>query len=430
MGLHRNRSNRQTPRIQFVQWLRSIVFFLKRIVAKLAKWIWPLLKKMTYVLICYIAVPIANLAFMVVPFLHNLIPPVWAYGIWGSSLVIFAADSIYQWRKKQKQSEQSKPMDIFTRGFSWAGLVFFGSAFIVNYFETAYTWYWAIAVSIAVICPIAWMNMSTFISAQKQYTAEQRKRESWFSVKMTALYWLIDGFYISVFTKSLVWQFITGGLCMVIIYVNLGTVVLSSKKINKFGVIHDLIVGVALTVYLIYIIPDETLRVVVLAIVGALYGGIMTLVGVAWTIKDGQDREQETKRLDNLPFLQLEIPTEDAKPMFEIDLTLCFEEPADFIEKVVCLKNVGNGTATNIVYTWKYAKNNISDGSYLPINAIMKGDSYYIRVNCDMDESAEYETHAYLVLAYNDLLGHDYEQRIGVVFAQYDLVRFENDTPR
>ena len=60
----------------------------------------------------------------------------------------------------------------------------------------------------------------------------------------------------------------------------------------------------------------------------------------------------------------------------------------------------------------------------------MKGDSYYIRVNCDMDESAEYETHACLVLAYNDLLGHDYEQRVGVVFEQYDLVRFENDTPR
>ena len=191
MSSHRNRSNCQTTRIQFVQWLMSVVFFLKRIVAKLAKWIWPLLKKLTHVLICYIAVPIANLAFMVVPFLHNLIPPVWAYSIWGSSLVIFAADSIYQWRKKQKKPEQSKPMDIFTRGFSWAVLVFFGSAFIVNYFDTGYTWYWAIAVSIAVICPIAWMNMSTFISAQKQYTAEQRKKESWFSVKMTAFYWLL-----------------------------------------------------------------------------------------------------------------------------------------------------------------------------------------------------------------------------------------------
>lgn len=430
MSSHRNRSNCQTHRIQIVQWLRSIVFFLKRIVAKLAKWIWPLLKKMTHVIICYIAIPIANLAFMVVPFLHNLIPPVWAYSIWGSSLVIFAADSIYQWRKKQKQPEQSKPMDIFTRGFSWVGLVFFGGAFIANYFDTGYTWNWVLAATIAVTFPIAWKNFSDFVAIQKQLTEKQRKKESWFAMKMTAFYWLIDGFYISIFTESLVWQFITGGLCMVIIYVNLGTVVLSSKKINKFGVIHDLIVGVALTVYLIYIIPDENLQVVVLAIVGALYGGIMTLVGVAWTIKDGQDREQETKRLDNLPFLQLEIPTEDAKPMFEIELPLCLEEPADFIEKVVRLKNVGNGTATNIVYTWKYAKNNISEGGYLPINAIMKGDSYYIRLNCDMDESAEDETHACIVLAYSDLLEHDYEQRISVVFEQYDLVRIENDVPR
>lgn len=429
MSSHRNRSNHQTPRIQFMRCLRSIVFFLKRIATKLVKWTCPFLKKMTHVIICNIVIPIANLAFMIVPFLHNLITPVWAYSVWGISLVVFVADSIYQWQKRRKETEQPKLIDIFTRGFSWGGLVFFGSAFVVNYFDTVYTWYWAIAVSIAVICPIAWMNMSAIISIKKKHTAEQRKKEFWFSAKMTAFYWLIDGFYISIFTNSLAWQFITGGLCMVIIYVNLATVVLSSKKINRFGVIHDLIAGVTLTVYLIYIIPNETLQVVVLTIVGALYGGIMTLLGVAWTIKNGQDREQETKRLENLPFLQLEIPTEDAKPMFEIDLPLCLEEPADFIEKVVRLKNVGNGTATNVVYSWKYDKNNIFDSGYPPINAIMKGDSYYIRVNCDMDESAEHETNACLVLAYSDLLGHDYEQRVGVIFEQYDLVRFENDTP-
>lgn len=401
----------------------------KGVIGRIAKRLLTYVKKIFRVIICNMVVPIANLAFMVVPFLHKLIPHVWAYVIWGVSLVIFVSDSIYQWRKGRKKAEKPKPVEIFSRGMSWVGLIFFGSSFVANYFDTVYTWNWVVAVLIAVTFPIAWINFSDFISAQKQYAEKHRKKEYGFAVKMTAFYWIVDGFYISMFTESLMWQFITGGLCMVIIYVNLGTVVLSSKKINKFGIIHDLIVGVALTVYLIYIIPNETLQVVVLAIVGALYGGVMTLVGVAWTIKDGQDRELETKRLDNLPFLQLEIPTEDAKPMFEIDLPLCLEEPTDYIEKVVRLKNVGNGTATNIVYIWKYAKNNISDVGYPPINAIMKGDSYYIRLNCNMDESAECEAMAYLELSYSDLLGHDYEQRIGVVFEQCDLVRFENDTP-
>ncbi len=429
MSSHRNKSNYQTHRIQIVQRLRSIVFFLKRIVAKLVKWIWPLLKKMTHVLICYIAVPIANLAFMVVPFLHNLIPPVWAYSIWGSSLVIFAADSIYQWRNKKKQSEQSKPMDIFTRGFSWAVLVFFGSAFIVNYFETAYTWYWAIAVSIAVICPIAWINMSAFISIQKQHTAEQRKKESWFSVKMTAFYWLIDGFYISVFTKSLVWQFITGGLCMIIIFVNLATIVISKRKINKIGVMHDFLIGVALTIYLIYVIPDATLQNIVLVIVGALYGGLMTLVGVAWTIVNGQNREEENKHLENLPFLQLEISHDDEEPMFDMELPLS-NEATDTIGKVIKMKNVGNGTAANIVYTWKYEKNNIIASGYPPINAVMKGDSYYILFLCDVDQTVEEGACATLIFAYSDLLGQEYEQRINVIFEQYGITRFENDVPR
>ena len=422
-------SSQKTPKLRLAQWVRYATINAPKIGKKVAIGAWKLFLKAISVIICHIIVPAANCSFMVIPFLHKLLPPVWAYWVWGVSLVIFISDSIHQWRKRRKTAEPPKPMDIFTHGFSWVGLVFFGSAFVANYFVTVYTWNWAIAVSIAVTFPIAWVNMNNVVAFKKQHTEEQRKKASHFSVKIIAFYWLVDGFYISIFTKSLVWQFVTGSLCMVIIYADLATVVLSNKKISKFALIHDLIVGVALTIYLIYIIPDEVLRVVVLSIIGALYGGIMTLVGVAWTIKNGQDREQEVKRLDNLPFLQFEIPTEDAIPMFEIDLPLCCEDATDFVEKVVRLKNVGNGTATNIVYAWKYANNNVFDSDYPPINAIMKGDSYYIRINCNMDESVEAETQAHLVLAYNDLLGHEYEQHIGVFFDQYDLVRFENGAP-
>ena len=139
---------------------------------------------------------------------------------------------------------------------------------------------------------------------------------------------------------------------------------------------------------------------------------------------------EESKMLECLPFLQLEIPHEYVKPMFELELPLCKKDSSDLIAKTVKIKNVGNGTATNIVYTWKYNVNDILECDYPPINAIMKGDFYYIQFYCDIDCSVEDEAQADLILSYSDLLGNEYEQHIGVIFEQCDLVRFENDTPR
>ena len=53
------------------------------------------------------------------------------------------------------------------------------------------------------------------------------------------------------------------------------------------------IIGVGLSVYLIYIIPNKDLQAIVIPIVSAVYGGLITLVGVAWTIKDTNDKRKE-----------------------------------------------------------------------------------------------------------------------------------------
>lgn len=123
-------------------------------------------------------------------------------------------------------------------------------------------------------------------------------------IKYTCFYWLLGAFHLCAIFGVLPWTFIFGGLAMVIIFYNLANAFIrqngEEKSLNKIGLLQDFIVGIILTVYLIYIIPKEGLQTIVTAIVAAVYGGLLTLVGVAWTIR--HDREardiQETARFN------------------------------------------------------------------------------------------------------------------------------------
>lgn len=119
-----------------------------------------------------------------------------------------------------------------------------------------------------------------------------------------------------------------GLLSIVIIFTNLIGVFLSENKLLNKMISFDLILGIGLSVYLIYILPNEQLKTIVTAVVAALYGGILTLVGVAWTIRhsDKERREEEKKK---------------AKPIFTFNMVL--EEIKDIRTKKVCFDVADNG---------------------------------------------------------------------------------------
>ena len=146
-------------------------------------------------------------------------------------------------------------------------------------------------------------------------------------------------------------------------------------------------------------------------------------------IAESQKQFEETKRLECMPFLQMEISHDGVTPEFDLELPLCSEDIEYPISKTVKLKNVGNGTATTITYSWNYKRNDISKSDYPPINAIMKGDAYYILICCDANETLPSETSATLTLQYNDLLGYSYEQKVILHFDTDNLLWCENDIP-
>ena len=146
---------------------------------------------------------------------------------------------------------------------------------------------------------------AVYIKKKNKLTEEQEKAMSLNIAKYTLFYWLCDLFFMSFIIDSTACKYIIGGLIMLIIFYNLSTAIINqTNKIGngfiKFGIIQDFLVGVGISVYLIYIIADTILQGIVVAIVAAIYGGLFTLVGVAWTIRKGDaDRKAELLRIEN-----------------------------------------------------------------------------------------------------------------------------------
>ena len=132
---------------------------------------------------------------------------------------------------------------------------------------------------------------------------EQKKVSVRNCFKSILFYWLIDFFYMACFNDWFVCKFVFGCLIIVFVLFNLANAFVVSKKrtnIQKIGFLQDFLLGIGFTIYLLYIIPYPLLQEVMIPIVSSVYGGLITLVGVAWTIKKTEKdrKEDEMKKAE------------------------------------------------------------------------------------------------------------------------------------
>lgn len=165
-------------------------------------------------------------------------------------------------------------------------------------------WQWLIFALLIPLLPFALGYFAVWIKRKNNLNEEQNKILSLNIARYTLFYWLCDLLYMSFIINSLVCKYIFGGLIMIIIFYNLANVFVSqsstrSNPFVKFGIIQDFVVGVGISVYLIYLISNTVLQEIIIAVTAALYGGLFTLVGVAWTIRKGDtDRTNELLRIE------------------------------------------------------------------------------------------------------------------------------------
>ena len=190
-------------------------------------------------------------------------------------------------------------------------------------------WYnWVLCILLFFIVPatvIFWRKIAVTAHGQSGYN---KPKFIGVSIFQTLFYWLLGAFHLCAIFNVLSWTFIFGVISMVIIFYNLANVFINkvgtSKTLNKLGLLQDFIVGLVITVYLIYIIPKEfkTLQTIITAVVAAVYGGLLTLTGVAWTIR----HSERQKRDDDLA---------KAKPLFTFNIFV--EENPKVNNRKICL---------------------------------------------------------------------------------------------
>lgn len=389
----------------------------------------------TYRIIC----KIASWVVFVVPFLHNLLPRNYAFVLWILSLVVFLLFSVHTFIKNCDK-EIAKPLDVFNNGSSIVLLVVSVSVFAVNYLDSVFDWQWAVAFIWAVVMPISIENCRKYCEIKDHFSKDQINTSKKNSIRFTVFYLLLDLFYVCFILDLLIGQFVVGVIVITVVFLNLAIVFVSKRVINKYALLHDFIFGVGITIYLIYIIPNHILQNVVLALVAALYGGFLSLVGVAWTIREGQRRELETKRLEKIPYLRAEFcdwkVSDDFGRAILPDLLLSINQIKQgeevFLGTRIEITNIGLGMANNLSAFW------ISDINYEEHNIdtlILRGDeSMLLSVIFDARyDASECVCSSALGFKFDDLLGNHYRQQLDIEFEidsrTIRVVRFKMNAP-
>lgn len=195
----------------------------------------------------------------------------------------------------------------------------------------AFSVYWFFFGFVAVFCPIVFLWRSSKI-IEKKGGVKSRAGIAILAETVVCIiqFWLYDLLYMAIFNGWLIWQFVFGVISVIIIFVNLVKTFANEVKVARFMLALELVIGLGLTIYLIYIIPIDSLRTIVTAIVAAVYGGLLTLSGVAWTIHRSDKLKKEEEIQKAKPIFTFEMQCDGNADMTGKKVCLSDEEHADF----------------------------------------------------------------------------------------------------
>ena len=385
---------------------------------------------------------IPYLCVAVIPFLNRFIPSDVVLWFWVPALVISLIIDLLLHRKHSQNPPEKKQweknLDVF-KGSTIIAFVVFLSAIIINYFDTTYNWWLAAAIIFFVAVPLSINGIFDFAKRIKQEKQSSTVDFTKAKIQYVLFYWLADAFYISVCTNWDIGKFVFGGIALLILLYSVASSFLSQKIKYKWMLIHDFVITIALTVYLIYIIPDASMQNVVLVLVSAIYGGFIALVGVAWTIKDGQQREAESKRLEKIPYLQVEIDKwitsergELNVPGIWLNITPSNNENSISSGASIKITNIGLGMANNL-----QCRSDSATGSFkhsLP-TALLRCDtscSENMLFNAARPDNTSVND-SRLIFLFDDLLGNHYEQSLQITFeinvGYIKVISYKMDAP-
>ena len=225
-------------------------------------------------------------------------------------------------------------------------LIYLAIAIPLHFLWDVFTIHWFWFGFFIVFIPISLINFFTFFVIWKKPTEEQKKNLGINICKYIGVLWIYDLFYMAIFNEWLILEYVFGVLAVIIIFYGLTKTFLSEFNAIKWMLPFDLVAGIVISIYLIYRLPNSDLRDVVTAVISALYGGLLTLIGVAWTIKhtNEEKRKEEAKAIHPFIYPFNSRNDFDAKEL----LTICFFDSSSDKTKsknryIGMIKNTDNG---------------------------------------------------------------------------------------
>lgn len=166
--------------------------------------------------------------------------------------------------------------------------------------------------------------------------------------------------------------------------------------------------------------------VYVIATIFICWANISSANATKKQIAQSENQFEETQRLGMMPYLTFEHIKDETLDS-DIEILLPFTKEMSVSchhSSIFRLKNIGNGTATTVIYTWRCGEKDICESECFPLNAISINSPYVITFffadKEDGNNAFVYPSAATLTLQYYDLLGRIYEQKIIFKFKEKD----------
>lgn len=317
---------------------------------------------------------------IIIPFANNLINVKIANIIWYPCFSLTTFGFIVL-TFKYGDNYSSIPLFVFLG--KWASIVWpfvLLSAFVFNYYSIKYFWEWIIFFFVIIVSILFFITLFSFNITNKNLKKHDKEKQAITCVFNIALYLVYDLFYLSLFNRWNVAKYCFGIVAIVLIFYKLIETFLADIKQLYIFLAFDLIFGVGLSVYLIYCIQNSALQRIVLTLVASLYGGLLTLVGVAWTIKKGdKNRKKDFEKIES------DRKAEEIKKHIPY-IKICYDICNECLIKAKKLKNINFDSVDdikrikdNVVYLVDFedfSVKNIS-GTNIIFKGIFLNDEYY-----------------------------------------------------
>ena len=261
--------------------------------------------KVVYKIIRRLILLISTLAFFIIPFLNSCLDNFIAQCIWYSAFVVIVILSIRELSRKDEGDGEETVVDHVGKWSWWATLFIFLSIFVIRYYQITYVWLWVIFGVVAVYTFLFFLSLLSYNLKHRELTKEEKQKISINVIKYILLYWLFDLTYMGIFNSWFWVTIICGTLAVTFVFYNLVLAFFNIVESLRVWLVLELLFGMGTAIYLIYIIPNETLQNIIVAIVAAVFGGLFTLIGVAWTFKKGDIDRKEDERKKNIPYMKV-----------------------------------------------------------------------------------------------------------------------------